>query len=186
MSFALVIGSGENVWQEVQHARDLVGEFDAVYCVNQSGIDYPGAFDFWVTLHPEFIDKFSAERRSLGLSNGYAIVAPLEDEIKQHAKKGNVSRRVSYKWERCPWSASSGIYAAKVAMEDGHHVVLAGTPMMPIPHYRTKQPWRDCFTYMQGLRESLQYLQGRVKSMSGLTRELLGDPTEEWIKKVRQ
>jgi hypothetical protein len=57
-------------------------------------------------------------------------VAPLPGELGMHGAKGNISRRVSYRYQGMDSSASSGGYAAKVALDDGFdRVVLAGVPM---------------------------------------------------------
>jgi hypothetical protein len=184
VSVALVIGSAQGVWRDVEHALWLVDElggFRRIYCVNQSGIDCQ-AMDAWVTLHPELLSGFEEERERNGFKKNYETVAPLSDELGYHAKKGKIDRRVSYKWPKMIESSSSGIYAAKVAIEDGFSVVLAGVPMMPIPHYRTGKVWNDCTSfYERAFRQTIPYLKGKVKSMSGYTRETLGDPTPEWL-----
>src|SRR5258706_2686819 len=115
MKTALVVGCSAAVWNEVKAARELC-EFDAVYCVKMAGIRWPAKFKTWVTLHPEFMDGYEAERHKAGLPNGYEIVAPLTTEVGMHGKKGNIHRRVSYRWPGMNRSASSGIYAAKVAL----------------------------------------------------------------------
>src|SRR5690349_9471143 len=107
----------------------MLGSYDAIYCVKQIGIHYPGAFDVWVTLHPEAMDQYEMSRYKLGLPAGYQIVAPPARELGMHGEKGNIARRVSYLWHNSDGSssASSGIYGAKVALDDGfERVVLAG------------------------------------------------------------
>lgn len=129
----LVIGCAAGVWDDIKAAQAL-GSFDAVYCVKQMGIHYPKKFYVWVTLHPEAMDVYEIERKALGHPGGYQIVAPPPSELGTHGKKGNIARRVSYLWPDAVTngSASSGIYGAKVALEDGFSkIVLAGIPMTP-------------------------------------------------------
>lgn len=181
MKRALVVGCANNVWDDVRRARELC-DYDAVYCVKLAGVHWPARFNVWATLHPEFMDKYEAERHSLGLPNGYEIVAPPPSEVGRHGKAGNIHRRVSYRWPGMNASASSGIYAAKVALQDGYLVVMAGIPMTKdAGHFTRGKPWLlvDCFT--NGLNKSIPYMQGKVKSMSGRTAELLGTPTAEWL-----
>jgi hypothetical protein len=179
---ALVVGCAECVWEDVQRAQEMV-LFDSVYCVKLAGVHWPSSFKTWVTLHPEFMNAYEAERRALGHPPGYEIVAPLESEVGSHAKKGNINRRVTYRWPGMNASASSGIYGAKVALDDGYDLaVLAGIPMTPdAGHFTRKAPWlqRDCF--MPGLKLALPHIKGRVRSMSGHTKEILGEPTQEWL-----
>lgn len=182
MKTALVVGCSAVVWNEVRAARELC-DFASVYCVKAAGIHWPAKFKTWVTLHPEFMDQYEKERHALGLPNGYEIVAPLTSEVGMHGKKGNIHRRVSYRWPGMTSSASSGIYAAKVALDDGYdRVVLAGVPMQKDGgHFTRGKPWLlvDCFT--PGLLKAVPFMAGKVKSMSGRTMELLGNPTAGWL-----
>ena len=183
---ALIVGCAANVWDDVRAAQSLT-KFDAVYCVKLSGVHWPSKFKTWATLHPEYMNAYEAQRKELDLPGGYEIVAPLSNEVGQHGKKGNITRRVSYRYKGMNSSASSGIYAAKVALEDGYKCVLAGIPMQDtdghfLPttknvkgHIRGAK-WldRDCF--MNGFEMSLPHMRGKVTSMSGLTRKELGIP----------
>jgi hypothetical protein len=182
MPTALVIGCSANVWEEVREAQSLC-EFDAVYCVKLAGVHWPKPFRTWATLHPEYMDDYEAQRRVLGFPNGYEIVAPLTGEVGPHCKKGNIARRISYRWPGMNASASSGIYGAKIALEDGFDkIVLAGVPLVVDGgHFVRGRPWLQRDSFLKGFENSLPHLAGKVKSMSGLTREKLGAPTKEWL-----
>jgi hypothetical protein len=181
------------VWIDVKAAQNLT-TFDAVYCVKQAGIYWTATFQVWVSLHPEWMDKYETERRSLGHPGGYEIVSLLSSEAGEHGNKGNIDRRVSYRWPKMNSSASSGIYAAKVALEDGFDkIVLAGIPMdTKAGHFlpETKdvhgqvrgQYWLGRDTFIDGLEKSIPHLRGKVRSMSGYTAKVLGIPDAEWLK----
>jgi hypothetical protein len=179
---ALIVGCATNVWDDVKEAQELV-KFDAIYCVKLAGVHWPTEFNVWATLHPEWMDSYEADRLKLGLPNGYEIVAPLSTEVGMHGAKGHIARRISYRWPGMTSSASSGIYAVKVALDDGFSsVVLAGIPMQQeANHFARGKPWlqRDCF--LPGFEKATPFMLGRVKSMSGLTREVLGAPSPEWL-----
>lgn len=184
---ALVVGCGEGVWDEVVEAQRRIAElgaleFDRVYCVKLAGVDYPAAFETWVTLHPEWMDEYEKMRRAAGRPGGYEIVAPLEGEVGMHGKAGRIDRRVTYRWPKMTSSASSGIYAAKVALDDGYDAVLAGIPMTGAKHYRRGKPWAQLDSFTPGYGIALPHLRGRVRSMSGYTRETLGEPTLDWLR----
>lgn len=178
----LIVGCAANIWADVAAAREI-GDYDATYCVKMAAVYWPGKFDVFVTLHPEFVDQYEADRKKLGYPNGYEIVAPLTTEVGMHGKKGNIHRRVSYRWPGMNSSASSGIYAAKVALDDGFdRVVLAGIPMTKeAGHFTRGKAWlqRDCFT--PGFNKAVPFMRGKVTSMSGHTMELLGSPTAQWL-----
>lgn len=189
MKIALVVGSADCMWEDVEAARKLFTP-DAVYCVKRAGIHWPEAFQVWVGLHPEYMDAYEAERAKLGYPNGYEIVAPLSGEVGMHGHKGNVARRVSYRWPGTKpgegSSASSGIYGAKIALDDGYRVVLAGIPMTATPHFVKHDRhgtgnWTQLESFLPGFERSLPHLMGRCKSMSGLTRQKLGAPDAAWI-----
>jgi hypothetical protein len=150
-------------------------------------------FKVWATLHPEYMDDYERERRVLGLPNGYEIVAPKSDEVGQHGQKGRIARRVSYRWPGMTSSASSGIYGAKVALEDGYKCVLAGIPMnvdsghfMPetknVQHQIRGHTWNARDSFIRGFEVATPFLMGKVKSMSGHTRDVLGFPEADWLK----
>jgi hypothetical protein len=178
---ALVIGCAEGVWDEVKAAFSLCS-FDAIYCVKLAGVHYPDKFDVWATLHPEFMDDYERQRAERGYPNGYEIVAPLSGEVGEHGKKGRIARRVSYRWPGMNASASSGIYGAKIAQDDGAgRIVLAGIPMSEDKHFSRGKPWTQRNSFLPGFELALPYLLGSVRSMSGMTRERLGAPTREWL-----
>ena len=182
MAIALVIGCSTDVWGEVYEAKALT-EFDAVYCVKLAGVHWTGGRFSWVTLHPEFMDAYEAERKALGLHSDYEIVAPLSGEVGMHGTKGKITRRVSYRYQGMNSSASSGGYAAKIALEDGHDkVILAGVPMRQEDNHFTRgKPWLQRDSFISGWNLSVPHFKGKVKSMSGMTREVLGYPDAEWI-----
>jgi hypothetical protein len=174
-------------------------KFDAVYCVNQTGIHWPVKFQVWVTLHPEFFDQdycaehpeiggeYESRRAALGLPNGYEIVSHSECKTTgEHYIKGRcsrVSRYVSCRWPGMTSSASSGIFAAKVALDDGHdRVVLAGIPMdRDAGHFTRGKEWAERDSFIPGFEKAIPHLIGSVKSMSGYTRKVLGAPDVAWL-----
>lgn len=190
MKLALVVGSADCMQDDVKAARALC-KFDAVYCVKRAGIHWPEPFQVWVGLHPEYMDAYEAERARLGYPGGYEIVAPPVGEVSSdHHAKGRIDRRVSYLWPGVKpgegSSASSGIYGAKVAIEDGYRVVLAGIPMTATPHFVKHERygsgnWSQLGAFLPGFERSLPHLVGKCRSMSGLTREKLGAPNAVWL-----
>jgi hypothetical protein len=185
VKLALVVGSADCMWEDVKAARALCA-FDAVYCVKRVGIHWPEAFQVWATLHPEYMDDYEAHRAKLGYPGGYEIVAPPSGEVGAHGHKGKIARRVSYKWPGMNASAASGIYGAKVALDDGYRVVLAGIPMTKTPHFIVHErhksgAWSEVGQFLIGFNEALPHMWGKVKSMSGLTREKLGAPDTAWL-----
>jgi hypothetical protein len=184
---ALVIGCAECVWRDVDAAQALC-TFDAVYCVKMAGIHWNGGPFVWVGLHPEWADLYAKERQALGLHMDFETVAPPDSELGTAGKGKKIDRRVSYQYPGMDSSASSGGYGAKVALDDGFkRVVLAGIPMdVDANHFARGKPWlqRDAFTI--GFTDSVPFFAGRVRSMSGWSKELLGAPSVEWLTEGQQ
>lgn len=180
MKLGLVIGCAEGNFDEAREAIDLQKP-DLVYCVKIAGIMWPERFDYWVGLHPEWQAGYSEERRKLGHPDGYKTVACLSAELGNKQGQIPVDRRSSYRWPGMNASASSGIFAAKVALEDCDKVILAGVPMTTGKHFTRGKAWTQFTSFDDGLRQSIPHLKDRVRSMSGRTKQFLGAPTPEWL-----
>jgi hypothetical protein len=190
MKIAAVLGSAKGWLDEYEQALAMLGRpFDAIYCVKITGIHWPGGPFIWAGLHPEFMDDYEKQRAALGYHKDYEIVAPPENEVGMHGKKGRIARRVSYRYLTMTGSAGSGGYAAKVALDDGNDkVVLCGVPMTMDAGHFTRGQWKQQNGHMTavdsfkpGFENSLKHFRGRVVSMSGWTRDKLGAPTPEWL-----
>lgn len=181
---ALVVGCAKGVWREVYEAR-LLTDIHAVYCVKKAGVYWPDEFDYWVTLHPEYMPDYKRERQGFKLPNGYQVVAPPVEELSRDHRGYGVDRRVSHLWTTGV-SSGSGLYAAKVAMEDGYKVILAGCPMDDTPYFYHHKRWKtggwtQFRDFEKGFSESRIGFGDRVRSMSGRTKELLGFPDFDWL-----
>ena len=61
-------------------------------------------------------------------------------------------------------------------------MMFAGVPMtVEGEHYHAKGNWTACRNYRKQWIAHKARLDGRVKSLSGWTKELLGEPTSDWI-----
>lgn len=186
MKLALVIGSAACWMDDVNAARALT-KFDAVCCVKRAGIHWPEPFQVWATLHPEFNDDFERRRKAEGHPGGYETVAPPDSELGTAGKKRRIDRRVSYRYSGMNASGGSGLYGAKVMLDSGFNVVLAGIPMNDDPHFLKHETWgggnwNGVSAFLVGFEAMTPHIKGRCKSMSGKTKEILGGPSPEWLK----
>lgn len=147
----------------------------ALFAVNDAGAEYTGRVDYFVTLHPEKLPLWIERRRQLGLSGFGAVVA--------HKEAPGVTDVAEYRWPGMIASGSSGLFAAKIALErTSLPVVLCGVPMDPVRTHYTESTFRnDHAAFMDAWRVALPHLRERVRSMSGWTSDLLGKPTPEWL-----
>lgn len=93
---------------------------------------------------------------------------------------------------KAKWLGTSGLYAVQIALEDlgFDGVILAGCPIDAA--HGTRDP-KSLMTepdrverYKPEWRLALPHIGERTRSMSGWTRELLGEPTPEWLKALAQ
>lgn len=144
---------------------------DLIIACNHAARDEPGRVDHLATMHSELLPMWLAEREKAGRP------AP--------GKLWHAQHRPSYCGSEAieSWGGSSGLLCVAVALGLGcTHVVLAGVPMEKmLRHYDDKRPWHEARQYWPSWDRHLPKMLGRVKSMSGHTRDILGEPTREWL-----
>lgn len=150
---------------------------DAVIGVNLMIERWAGKLDYSVTLHPEALEAWQVTRRRRGFPEATVSIA----HVMQSGPR--IDRVVDYRWPGMNASGSSGLFAAKVALEDGFdRIILAGVPISADGgHFTYDGPWIHVESYRGAWKEALPHLAGRVRSMSGWTAEILGKPTKEWL-----
>ncbi len=168
----LVVGSAACVATDLATWGDRPAQ---VVAVNRQISDYPGVIAAGASLHQELVPEWRASRTqaepwALHLhepADGADVVTPLPDG----------------------WHGTSALYAVAVAMSLGaERVILVGCPIDDAPHYYPGPtlynapplaPWLAY--YRRGWRTAYPTIAGLVTSLSGWTRDLLGEPDEEWL-----
>lgn len=154
MATALVLGGASCLWDDLRSLGPFVGP---VVATNEAGAHYPHRVDHWATLHPEKLGAWAAERRAWGGNTDFVAWTT--------AFPG---------WDK----GSSGLHAVAVALLGlgCKRVVLCGVPMSTEPHFFDATPWGKADVHWPAWLERLEEMEGRVFSMGGRTRELLGAP----------
>ena len=164
MKRALVLGSAHSVWRDLARVEAVTGPWQGpVIATNDLGIVLP-RLDHWATLHPEKMPDWIAARRANGLPDTYRTWSHTAGSV-DHVVKG--------------WSnGSSGLLAVGVALALGaDEVILCGLRMdKQRNHFRTEKGWGQALRYRAGWQSKQGLMRGRVHSMSGWTRDLLGAP----------
>lgn len=164
---ALVVGGAACVWDDLA----ALGTWDGLLiCVNDVGAAYPGRVDHWVSLHA---NKFPVWKRQRATNGGNMDFVTWS----QPGAKSRYTDRWLGGWRY----GSSSFLAVGVAFDVGAtEVVLCGVPMQAEhAHFFDAKPWDQVDRYTKAWVDSLHLIRGRVFSMSGYTRELLGPPP--WI-----
>jgi len=171
MKRALILGGAECVLADLTKHCAQYGSLPwLVIAANKIGMFYPGHLDHWVTMHPEQLAPWKKHRRRRGGNDDYVTWAgrrpDLVDRVTTHS------------------GGSTGLFAAKVALVDlgCERVVLCGVPMDDTPHFIRGAVGDHYEQYRCQWEAYIQELAACVRSWSGWTRELLGAPTEEWLR----
>ena len=179
MARALVVGRARGVWEEVAALQEMA-LFDAVLVVGKVGVIYPGEITHWVSFHAHGLPRWAAERDARGFPEAASYwTSPFKGTTVAEVSGKPVGR------VGCV-GGSSGLIAVTVALEkvEADRVALAGIPMdNERGHVDDDLAWNEAQHYRQAWVDALPRLSGRVRSMSGWTKELLGGepPTPEWL-----
>ena len=167
MRTCLILGGADSVWPDIEAALDL-GEFYGIVGANLIGIYWPGSFDAFVSLHPDKFKIWAERRRRRGLPAHKALIGNTDTDPRFPGQEG---------------PGSSGLFALKVALIDlgFDRAVLCGVPLTTTPHFNDAADWRHATYYHAAFHSILPQIAHRTRSMSGLTRDVLGSPTSEWI-----
>lgn len=173
MAVALCLGGAKTVWEDLERAQALVGDRDhIIVACNFAGVQFRGHLDGWATLHPERMDGWRAERAGRGLNTDFRAFV--------HALRRNV-RDVEVVPEL--WNGSSGPYMAQVALEamGASGVILCGVPMDgEAGHIHFPGAWGVADRYRLAI-ERMKAAGLPVRSMSGWTAGVLGEPDAAWL-----
>lgn len=181
MSVALVIGGAGCVWDDVRQAMAMT-RFDGVVACNDVGAVWPGRLDGWATLHPEKMHRWTTERTRNGFSRPGRIVC--HHQARHGRLPACVDGTTEHHFEGQTVTGSSGLFAAKMALIDlgFDKAILCGIPMLASPgHFFDARPWNGVTSHRHGWREAMPIIKDRLRSVSGWTAELLGEPDKDWL-----
>lgn len=183
MTTALVLGGAARVWKDVEAALDL-GEYDLLIACNDASAAWPGHIDAAVTLHAEKMGLWMGRRRSAGYPMPAQVIGHEEASKSTLRLPDCLTGFTPYKLPGQQDSGSSGLFALKFALIDmgADKAVLCGVPMEDLgAHFFDLSAWGAAAAHRRGWKQALPAIQGRAKSMSGWTAEMLGQPTKEWL-----
>lgn len=173
---AICLGGALSVWDDLKKAMELVKDRPhLIVAANHAGLLFPGDIDAWVTLHPELLPEWMADRKEAGFNDDYQAFV-------------HSNRRKLFDVEEVPqrWSASSGIFAAQVALDalDCAGAILCGVPIAPEGgHIVDPGEWPLSERYRPGVLQARD--QGApIRSMSGWTAKVLGKPSKSWLTEI--
>lgn len=174
---AIVVGRARGAVREYEAACSMCF-FDSVLVVGAMMTSFPYAIDHAVSFHAELFALWARERAAAGLPP----VGTYWSARRRGTAPLHLAAPVCY--VDCV-GGSSGLLATRgVALGAlrADRVVLAGVPMAAeAGHEGSDAPWTEASKYWAAWEEHAEELRGRVRSMSGRTRGLLGEPDGEFL-----
>lgn len=168
----IIIGGARCVWEDYQ--RLTAGGFSgAVMAVNDVGMYFDKSLDHWVSMHANYLAQW------VSLRKGHSMMG---HECLTHTREPYPGIRVA--WDIQPYGWTSGVFAAQVAIALGYdEIVLCGVPQDGTGRF-FDPPWmpggehddRNSKKAFRSIVEQTPELKRCVRSMSGWTRELFGEP----------
>jgi len=190
----IITGSAECLWEDYLKAIELTENEDLI-CVNLSAICfYHRHINHLVSLHHKKVKNFyqaamiqRTEREEYPARYKSRPHQLKFKKIITHSTHANSS--IDLVWDIPNPGGTSGLFATHIAIKLGYDkIILCGIPVnnsrrfydSPNKSFKyesisVQEPWRVAC-------RSTNNFDGKVKSMSGKTKELLGEPTKEWLK----
>lgn len=174
MKTCLILGGAGTIWTDAADALDL-GCYDLTIAINDFGARWSGPINIWCTLHPIKMAGWRSARERAGYPAALRHIG--------HVPADGVDEGREYRFPGQPSSGSSGLFAVKLALDQGYNrIVLAGVPMTPDHgHHDDGKPWDECGAYLPAWQWALPIMWGKVRSMSGWTAEKFGQPDVGWL-----
>lgn len=163
----LVCASGRTLWEDLARYPHR----GHVMAVNWAGCHLPLRVDHWISLHPDMLVHWLGLHRAMRGHEGH---------VWSHAQRPWPG--VEFAWDLELQPACSGFMAALVGLALGYApVVLAGCPETLDGHYYDPPGQPGTYTTNAGhdamwLGARDRVFAGRVRSLSGRTRDWLGEP----------
>lgn len=177
---AIVVGRARGALEEYVDACSLCA-FDCVVVVGAMITRFPHRIDHAVSFHAELFDMWSDARAAGGFPS---VECYWGARYRGRCLGQDTTRAHPLRYADCVGGSSGFLATAGVALGElgAEQVVLAGVPMLASGcHEGDAALWDEADHYWTTWEEHLPQLRGRVKSMSGRTRDALGAPTREWL-----
>jgi len=173
MGVALVVGSARGVWEDLRAASTLLAGRPVTLAVNAMVAFLPWIIDHAVSHHGRALAHLVGYRRLV------VSLAPAAREAPIVTHSTYATAGIDRVWPEFK-AGDSSLLAARVALALGcPRVILAGVPLDGSGRFHddpSQPPFDYAGLYRPVWEAARAELVGRVVSMSGFTRELLGAP----------
>lgn len=184
----LVVGCGRTMWADLDRwtkGCTCLRGFHTL-AINNAIPFIPWEIQHVASYHATFLPHWLEIRR--------LMVKVKEPHIQSHKSVGQPADCPGWTWDFDPGGGTSGLFAARIALAMGYRrVVLAGVPLddqgrwHDPPFFNNEQTetmlsnanYLQRTLWLEWSRARDECFQGRVKSLSGRTKQWLGEPDYE-------
>jgi hypothetical protein len=166
----LIMGAAACLWDDLKRYDHLhIGDRMAL---NDAMTHYPDRLDHGVSLHADMMHGFAFKQFYKGAHNPWPI-------MQTHAHIPNYA--VQHVWPLRRDGGTSGLFAIYISLLMGYErIILAGIPYDGNQHFY-EPPWMaDSFYTRDDVQkefmQAIPFFKGKVKSLSGKTKDWLGEP----------
>lgn len=191
---AIVLGGASCVWFDLVRTERMIGKQwpGLVVAVNDVGVTWTRDLDGWCSLHGErlLMNDTRGDRREKRpwVLRREAAGLPAPRAIAVTKPMPKAKREPTHVFKPRWNGGSSGLYGVEFAERLGAtRIILCGIPMSPTPHFRESElhdpsrPWTGASGHLRVWISHHLTLKRHVRSWSGKTGQLLGQPTLEWL-----
>lgn len=188
----LIMGSASCVWEDIEKFEQLNIKHDRM------AVNYTGMFcwdmEHWVSEHPEIFRWLPMLK--LKMCNNLVRVYKESDEGTYkctypgmaHTNRPDTEENIvkTTVWHGLDIGGTSSMFGVRVGIALGYDkIILAGVPLdgagyFFLPPTKNISNHGDRATQITWERQK-EFLSERVRAMSGFTKNLLGEPTKEWL-----
>jgi hypothetical protein len=173
---AVVMGCGRCIWDDLAQVKDL--DRIGVIAINNMILHHKGRVHHGVSMHPEEPNLWRALRPYYQGEGSHVHT----HSYMKHGKIGLSECDVIWGIIEGSGGGTSGILATMIGLALGYdEIILAGVPLDNSGHFYDPpglevKTFGSDFIKIEWTNTANNYFQGRVKSLSGWSRELLGGP----------
>ena len=177
----LILGGGRDVWADYLSAKEILEHYE-VMCVNDIAIHFSvEPLHHAVSMHKKVLSAIRTIRRE----KSYL------ERVHTHSVKPHLD--VDTAWTIQCAGPTSGGFAAQIAVAMGFtKIILCGIPIDNSGHYfdppdgdsnhSVKFGDKHNIVGWRQLHENNEYARNRLRSMSGRTASIFGEPTIDWAR----
>lgn len=178
----IIVGCGRNIWDDLSKAQALFHNSGISYHVMAINMAFMGLEGMWRSKKITIDHFVSLHKEYFALRNIY-----LGDLTVTHGR--HIYPNTDYVWD-LNRGGTGGLFALRIALVLGYHkILICGIPLNAEGRF-FDPPQQDgesgCRSIEIEFDQFKSYLDlqyhGRIRSMSGYTKKIFGEPTEEWIK----